>query len=65
MTAKTWCHILNHDGSPMFNRLYDDGSLVFQFESGSGYVDRLDVDRFGWIIRDGWTNADEETLDES
>ena len=55
-------HILKRDGSPLFNRLYDDGSLVFTFADGLGFVDRLDVERFGWIIRPGWTDSPDETL---
>ncbi len=55
-------HILNHDGTPLFNRLFDDGSMVFTFESGSGFVDRLDVERFGWTIVPGWTSWEEESI---
>lgn len=54
-------HIRHSDGTPWFNRLYDDGSLVFQFESGHGFVDRLDVERFAWQVVPGWLDdADEE-----
>lgn len=60
MTKKV--HILTRDGKPLFNRLFDDGSLVLYFQSGYGWVDRLDIARFGWLLRDGWTDDPDETL---
>lgn len=53
-------HIDTADGEPLYDRLYDDGSLVLTFESGFGFVDRLDVERFGWKISAGWRGASEE-----
>jgi hypothetical protein len=42
-----------------YRHLRDDG-LIYTFRSGSGFVDKLDVIRFGWIVRPLDDGADEE-----
>lgn len=47
-------HITDSEGRPLYNRLWDDGTMVLQFDSGFGFIDRLDVKQEGWIILAGW-----------
>ena len=48
-------HIDHKDGSPLYDRLYlSTSAYVLLFESGHGFIDTLDVERFGWTVKDGW-----------
>lgn len=49
-------HITDAAGKPLYNRLWDDGiGNVLPFESNYGFIDRLDIARYGWQVRDGWS----------
>ena len=52
--AKRKVHITDANGKIIYNRLWDDGTLVIRFDSGSGFVDRLMVKVRSWVIVDGW-----------
>ena len=47
-------HIRDVGERLLYNRLYDDGSNCLAFASGSGCVDKLDIDRYHWQICQGW-----------
>lgn len=47
-------HIKSWDGRIIYNRLWDDGSKVFRFESGNGFVDLTFSPTTK--ICDGWPN---------
>ena len=55
---KTKVHIRDQEGRLVYNRLYDDGSLVLRFESGHGFVDRLLVKRKRYDVMPGWPGND-------
>lgn len=50
---KRQVHIRDLEGKLLFNRLYDEGSIM-RFESGFGGVDHLNVQRNRWQVCDGW-----------
>ena len=47
-------HITDIAGDLLYTRLWDDGSMSLEFNSGGGFIDKLDVGRFQWKIKPGW-----------
>ena len=47
-------HIVDASGRRLYNFLYDTGGAILKFDSGYGFIDRLDIKRFRWKIVDGW-----------
>ena len=52
--AMTLVHVTNRDGVVIYDRLFDDGSNVMQFEGGFGFVTKESLCG-GEKINDGWT----------
>ena len=50
-------HITDIAGNLLYTRLWDDGSSVLAFDSGFGFIDRLDVGRFQWKVKAGWKST--------
>jgi len=43
MPDKKKVHVVDRNGKPVYNRLWDDGTDVLRFESGNGFVKRSEM----------------------
>lgn len=54
MTKRRKVHVTDLEGHLLYTRLWDDGSSILSFDSGHGFVDKLDVNRYRWQVKQGW-----------
>lgn len=50
MTASDEYPLMIEAGAYTYRHLRDEGT-IYGFRSGFGFVDKLDVERFGWTVR--------------
>lgn len=60
---KRQVHVRDIEGTLLYTRLYDDGRGPLTFDSGSGFIDRLDLQRNRWQVLDGWPSAQNARAD--
>jgi hypothetical protein len=57
-------HITDANGRLIYTRLWDEGGMVLRFFDGFGFVDKLEVKRSNWRIKDGWPKTSTEIAKE-
>jgi len=47
-------HIETQDGTTIYDRLWDDGTHLYRFDSEDGFVDTALIRAWSYVVKPGW-----------